>query len=236
MGMADVKVLTGERVTLRAPRLEDAEELFASVASDPEVTRYMSWKTHPAVDETRRVITELFNVGGERTWLIELRNSGEILGTCGFRPVQAHSMDFGYCLGRRWWGQGLMARLSLSFSPRWNPIHRCTESLRYAMSTTSVRPVCWNGPACRSKAGWSGTPSSRTSAPSRRMSCSSPRRSGSDAPHRPCPGRQRETGLGSRETVAQPRPKLRAAGLGQRSHVHACGPLPAEERLPEVIE
>ncbi len=109
--MADVKVLTGERVTLRAPRLEDAEELFASVASDPEVTRYMSWTTHPDVDETRRVITELFNVGGERTWLIELRNSGEIIGTCGFRPVQAHSMDFGYYLGRRWWGQGLMAEV-----------------------------------------------------------------------------------------------------------------------------
>ena len=45
--MADVKALTGDRVTLRAPRLEDAEELFASVASDPEVPRYMSWIPHP---------------------------------------------------------------------------------------------------------------------------------------------------------------------------------------------
>lgn len=106
--MVDVKVLTGERVGLRAPRLDDAEELFASVASDPEVTRYMSWTPHPDVDETRRVITELFNVGGERTWLIEMRDSGQIIGTCGFRPVQPHSMDFGYCLGRRWWGHGLM--------------------------------------------------------------------------------------------------------------------------------
>ena len=61
--MAEVKVLTGDRVTLRAPRLADAEELFASVASDPEVTRYMSWTPHPDVDEMRRVITELFNVG-----------------------------------------------------------------------------------------------------------------------------------------------------------------------------
>jgi RimJ/RimL family protein N-acetyltransferase len=94
--MADVRVLTGDRVTLRAPRLGDAEELFASIASDPEVPRYMSWPTHPDVGETRRVITELFNVGDERTWLIELRHSGEIVGVCGFRPVQAHTMDFGY--------------------------------------------------------------------------------------------------------------------------------------------
>ena len=106
--MADVRVLTGQRVTLRAPRLDDADELFASVASDPEVTRYMSWTPHPDVDETRRVISELFNVGGERSWLIELRETGEIVGTCGFRPVQVHSMDFGYCLGHRWWGRRLM--------------------------------------------------------------------------------------------------------------------------------
>ncbi len=107
-GMAHVRDLIGERVVLRAPRLDDAEELFASVASDPEVTRYMSWTPHLDVDETRRVITELFNVGGERTWLIELRDTGEIIGSCGFRPVQAHSRDFGYVLGRRWWGRRLM--------------------------------------------------------------------------------------------------------------------------------
>ena len=93
-GVVDVKVLTGERVGLRAPRLDDAEELFASVASDPEVTRYMSWTPHPDVDETRRVITELFNVGGERTWLIEMRDSGQIIGTCGFQagPAPQHGL------------------------------------------------------------------------------------------------------------------------------------------------
>ena len=55
----------------------------------------MSWTPHPDVDETRRVITEVFNVGDERTWLIVLRDTGEIVGTCGFRPLQAHSRDFG---------------------------------------------------------------------------------------------------------------------------------------------
>jgi RimJ/RimL family protein N-acetyltransferase len=109
--MVDVKVLVGERVRLRAPRLEDAGELFGSIVSDPEVPRYMSWPTHPDVDETRRVITELFNVGEERTWLIELRNSGEIVGVCGFRPVDAHTMDFGYYLGRPWWGRRLIAEV-----------------------------------------------------------------------------------------------------------------------------
>jgi [ribosomal protein S5]-alanine N-acetyltransferase len=107
--MVVVEELTGSRVTLRAPRLDDAEELFASVASDPEVTRYVTWTPHPDVDETRRVIAELFNVGKERTWLIELAAGGEIIGTCGYRLVAPHRREFGYVLGRRWWGRRLIA-------------------------------------------------------------------------------------------------------------------------------
>jgi [ribosomal protein S5]-alanine N-acetyltransferase len=105
--VADVRVLTGPRLTLRAPRIEDADVLFERIASDPEVTRYLAWPTHPDVAETRRVITELFNVGSERTWLLELE--GEPVGLCGWRPTSGHSVDIGYCLGRRWWGQGLMS-------------------------------------------------------------------------------------------------------------------------------
>ena len=103
--------MSGARVTLRAPRLDDADELFASVASDPQVTRYVTWSPHADADETRRVITELFNVGKERTWLIELRDTGEIIGTCGFQIVKPHTREFGYVLGRRWWGQRLIAEV-----------------------------------------------------------------------------------------------------------------------------
>ena len=105
--MAAVRVLTGPRLTLRAPRIEDAAVLFERIASDPEVTRYLAWPTHPDVAETRRVITELFNVGTERTWLIE--REGEPIGLCGWRPTSGHAVDIGYCLGRRWWGHGLMS-------------------------------------------------------------------------------------------------------------------------------
>jgi ribosomal-protein-alanine N-acetyltransferase len=81
----DVPVLTGPRVTLRAPTIDDAELLFERVASDPEVTRYLSWTPHPNVDETRRVIAEFFNVGGETTWLIDLRDGTGPVGLCGWR-------------------------------------------------------------------------------------------------------------------------------------------------------
>lgn len=106
--MVRAVTMTGSRVTLRAPRLDDADELFARVASDPEVTRYLTWTPHPDVGETRRVITDLFNVGDETTWLIELSDGGGPIGTCGLRRAPKHSLEIGYCLGRRWWGQRYM--------------------------------------------------------------------------------------------------------------------------------
>jgi [ribosomal protein S5]-alanine N-acetyltransferase len=106
--MAEPGSLIGPRVMLRAPQIEDADELFASITSDPEVTKYLFWTPHPDVNETRRVITELFNVGDDHTWAIVLRETGEIVGQLGYRRPQPHAVELGYCLATRWWGQGLM--------------------------------------------------------------------------------------------------------------------------------
>jgi ribosomal-protein-alanine N-acetyltransferase len=109
--IADIPVLTGPRVTLRAPTIDDAELLFDRIASDPEVTRYLSWSPHPNVDETRRVIAEFFNVGGETTWLIELRDGTGPVGLCGWRRPQPNTVELGYCLGRQWWRKGIMSEV-----------------------------------------------------------------------------------------------------------------------------
>jgi len=102
--------ITGPRLVLRPPVLDDAGALFQRVARDPEVTRYLQWAPHPDVAATRRVITEKLNVGDdERTWAIELRHSGEVIGLASCRRPVPHSVEIGYCLGRRWWGKGLMA-------------------------------------------------------------------------------------------------------------------------------
>jgi len=110
--VADVQVLTGARVVLRRPVVKDAEVMFAELASDPAVTRYLSWRPHRDVDETRRVITEQFNRRGETVWLIELRDTHELVGTCGWTRPQPHSVEFGYCLCRKWWGRGLASEVA----------------------------------------------------------------------------------------------------------------------------
>lgn len=127
--MSDVEVLTGPRITLRAPTLGDADLLYERIASDPEVTRYLSWRPHPNIDETRRVITEFFNIGGETTWLMELRDGSGAVGLCGWRRPRPDTVELGYCLGRRWWRQGLMSeavQLLLEKAQRDPTVHRVT--------------------------------------------------------------------------------------------------------------
>ena len=140
VGMTRADVLTGPRVRLRAPTLGDADSLF-DIASDPEVPRYMSWRPHRDVDETRRVITEVLNVGGETTRLIDLRDDGSLIGAIGWRRPQPHSVDFGYYLGRRWWGRGFMSeavRLVLDRAERDPTVYR-VSAYCYVDNTASAK-------------------------------------------------------------------------------------------------
>jgi [ribosomal protein S5]-alanine N-acetyltransferase len=102
--------ITGPRLLLRPPVLDDAGQLFQRVARDPQVTKYLLWTPHPDVAATRRVITERLNVEDHaRTWVIALRHSDEIIGMISGRLSMRHSVEIGYCIGRRWWGKGLMS-------------------------------------------------------------------------------------------------------------------------------
>ena len=58
--------ITGPRLLLRLPVLDDAGALFQRVARDPQVTKYLLWTPHPDVAVTRRVITERLNVDATR--------------------------------------------------------------------------------------------------------------------------------------------------------------------------
>ncbi len=128
-------VLAGHRVFLRPPRLSDAEALFTGVTSDPRVTEYLSWRPHRDVDETRRVITELFNVGDDHTWVIVTAHTDEVIGQFGYRrparPTESHAVEIGYCLARRWWGQGIMSdamRLMLDRFEKDNALYRVSAA------------------------------------------------------------------------------------------------------------
>jgi [ribosomal protein S5]-alanine N-acetyltransferase len=102
--------IAGPRLLLRLPVADDAGTLFQRIAHDPEVTRYLLWTPHPDVTATRRTITERLNVEDHtRTWAIVQRHTDEIIGMISGRLWLRHSIEIGYCMGRRWWGKGLMS-------------------------------------------------------------------------------------------------------------------------------
>ena len=45
--------LESERLLLRRFKTEDAKDMYNNWASDDEVTKYLTWKTHDSIDRTK---------------------------------------------------------------------------------------------------------------------------------------------------------------------------------------
>jgi RimJ/RimL family protein N-acetyltransferase len=98
-----------ERLVLRRPRPEDADAVFARYASDPEVTRLLSFARHTTLADTRR-----FLESSDAEWtrwpagplLIELRGSGALVGSTGLAFETPQRAATGYLLARDAWGRG----------------------------------------------------------------------------------------------------------------------------------
>ena len=100
------------RFVLRRPMSTDAPVIFDSYARDEEVTRYIVWRPHRSVDETQAFVARVMEAWatgtGHRSWVIERRTDGKLLGMIGgFHD--AYGVKVGYVLARAYWGQGVMS-------------------------------------------------------------------------------------------------------------------------------
>jgi RimJ/RimL family protein N-acetyltransferase len=103
------EVIETARLRLRRPRIEDAEAIFARYASDPEVTRYLSWPRHLSPDDTRaflRFADEEWGRWPAGAYLVEAREHGTLLGGTGLAFEDPETAATGYVLARDAWGQG----------------------------------------------------------------------------------------------------------------------------------
>ena len=106
-----------ERLILRSWRESDAEALF-KYASDPDVGPRAGWPPHKSVEESRAVIRDIFS--NDRTWTIELKETGEAIGCIGYFSygesnigIGENDAEIGYWIAKPYWNQGI-----------------CTEALR----------------------------------------------------------------------------------------------------------
>jgi len=100
--------LNTERLVLRKPTLADAPEIYRRYANDPEVTHFLSWPRHEALDATRAFIQfsdAQWSGSAAGPYLIEL-GSGLLLGSTGLELETPERAMTGYVICRDSWGRG----------------------------------------------------------------------------------------------------------------------------------
>jgi RimJ/RimL family protein N-acetyltransferase len=104
------KSLKTDRLRLRKAKLADADAIFRQYAQDPEVTKYVSWRAHENIEETReymRMCMLAWDVGKAFHWVIECGEDKQLMGMIIAR-VDAGKWEMGYVLARKHWGKGYM--------------------------------------------------------------------------------------------------------------------------------
>lgn len=107
------KKLETARLILRPFVKEDAPAMYRNWASDPEVTKFLSWPTYKTVDTAYEILNIWVSQYRDDTfyqWAIELKEIGEVIGSISVVNFdeRVDMAEIGFCIGRSWWGQGIM--------------------------------------------------------------------------------------------------------------------------------
>lgn len=107
------KKLETSRLLLRPFTPDDAPAMYRNWASDPEVTKYLTWPPHESPEATRTLLetwTAQYADPAYYNWAIVLKDLGEPIGNISVveRRDKVESFHMGYCMGRAWWHQGIM--------------------------------------------------------------------------------------------------------------------------------
>ncbi len=98
-----IPVLETKRLTLRAPRLEDAKTV-ALLANDKRIAENTARIPHPyTLADANDFIAGANIAGGEVVFLITLQD--DIIGACGITTLDKQP-ELGYWLGAPYWGKG----------------------------------------------------------------------------------------------------------------------------------
>lgn len=106
---SDSTIMT-ERLQLRPPTLDDAEQMFSQYSTDPIVSKYLTWKPHGDISETIGFLEDqLIQIakGDFKSWCIIRRTDNTLMGMIDLR-VSGFSANSGYVLGNDYWGNGYM--------------------------------------------------------------------------------------------------------------------------------
>jgi len=103
-------IIETEHLLLRRWKLTDAEVLY-KYACDPEVGPHAGWPPHKSVEESRKIIREVFT--NDYTWAVVLKETNEPIGCMGYYPfgksnieIAKNDAEVGYWIGKLHWNKG----------------------------------------------------------------------------------------------------------------------------------
>lgn len=98
------------RLVLRVPLKKDAPAVFAGWAQDKEVTRYLTWHPHQAIEQTEKFLQSCllaWEQGTRFPYMITSKENDEIVGMIDPR-IEGPKVGLGYVAVRSHWGKGYM--------------------------------------------------------------------------------------------------------------------------------
>jgi RimJ/RimL family protein N-acetyltransferase len=139
-----------ERLVLRKPRVEDAEELVA-VYSDPETMRYIGDGSTTDLAGTRAAIEKWlarWEANGIGFFVIERRDDRHVVGRAGFLVWDPETwtiselddraeIELGWTLARAYWGRGYATEAALALRD-WTDRRRLISLIQHG-NVRSVR-------------------------------------------------------------------------------------------------
>lgn len=103
-------VLDTKRLLLRPLTCDDAETVFINWTSDAEVAKFMRWKVHTDVTQTREwLAAEESSIGSDMVynWGFVLKETGELIGSGGLVYQESKGMyELGYNIMKKYWNHG----------------------------------------------------------------------------------------------------------------------------------
>lgn len=101
--------LETERLILRPLLITDAQEIFDNWASDPDVTKFMTYNTHKNIEITQAWLQELEQSidSEDYDWGFVRKEDGKLIGSGGIYYKEADaSYAMGYNIMKKCWHQG----------------------------------------------------------------------------------------------------------------------------------
>lgn len=106
----NIPVLETDRLVLRRMAKTDADDMY-EYARRSDTTRYLTWNPHPDRKYSYQYLVYLqqkYKQGEFHDWAVTLRDSGKMIGTCGFTRFDFpnESAEVGYVINPDFWGKG----------------------------------------------------------------------------------------------------------------------------------